>query len=215
MYQILRVTWQVAPLRPPLIRRHCSCCAAERPFACSMKFRTNIQKKRIDVWLIYRCSSCDEVWNLPIFERVGIGDLPPDAFDAIARNDAALALHSAFDRRLLQRHGVHAEDCPEAAVEWQVVSGQPETARTAEFSIQLVKPWRARLDRFLARQLGLERAGLASLHEAGELTILPPCRNALRHAVVDGQRIGIKLAQDSVGARLLETIRTRIGSGPG
>ena len=54
-----------------------------------MKFRTNAQKKRIDVWLIYRCSACDEVWNLPIFERVATGDIAPDAFDAIARNDPA------------------------------------------------------------------------------------------------------------------------------
>ena len=33
------------------------------------------EKKRIDVWLIYRCLACEEAWNLPIFERVGIGDI--------------------------------------------------------------------------------------------------------------------------------------------
>jgi len=215
LHQTLRVTWQVAPLRPPLVRRHCGRCSSEMPFACSMKFRTNAQKKRIDVWLIYRCSACDEVWNLPIFERVGIGDLPPHTFDAIARNDSVLALRAAFDWRLLERHGVYPEDCPEAAVEWQVASGQPETARTAEISIRLVRPWRARLDRFLAQQPGLGRTGLARLHENGQLTILPLCRNALRHAVIDGQQIAIKLGQDTVSVRLLETIRTRIDSGPG
>jgi hypothetical protein len=68
LHETLRVTWQVTPLRPPLIRRHCSRCSIEMPFACSMKFRTNAQKKRIDVWLIYRCTACDEVWNLPIFD---------------------------------------------------------------------------------------------------------------------------------------------------
>ena len=164
MHDILRVTWQVAPPQCPLIWRHCSRCKSSMPFRCSMKFRTNAQKKRIDVWLIYRCSACDEVWNLPIFERVGIGDLPPPTFDAIARNDSVLALRAAFDWRLLERHGVYPEDCPEAAVEWQVASGQPETARTAEISIRLVKPWRARLDRFLAQQPGLGRTGLARWH---------------------------------------------------
>jgi len=215
LHDTLCVTWRVTPLQPPLVRRHCSRCSGDMPFACSMKFRTNAQKKRLDVWLIYRCSACNEVWNLPMLERVGIADLPPHAFDAIARNDSVLALRAAFDRRLLERHGVHPEDCPEAKVEWQVASGQPETARTAEISIRLARPWRARLDRFLAQQLGLGRTGLTRLHEDGQLAILPPCRNALRHAVVDGQQIAIKPGQDAVGVRLLETIRTRIDRGPG
>ena len=92
MHQNLRVTWRVTPLQPPLVRRHCSRCSGDMAFACSMKFRTNAQKKRIDVWLIYRCSTCDTVWNLPIFERVGVGEIAPDAFDAITHNDPALAL---------------------------------------------------------------------------------------------------------------------------
>ncbi len=58
MPETLRVTWRVTPLQPPLVRRHCSRCAAARAFACSLKFRTNAQKKRLDVWLIYRCSAC-------------------------------------------------------------------------------------------------------------------------------------------------------------
>ena len=215
MHESLRVTWRVTPLQPPLVRRHCSRCSGEMPFACSLKFRTNAHKKRIDVWLIYRCTACAEVWNLPIFERVGIADLPPHTFDAIARNDPDLALRLAFHRCLLERHGVHVEDCPEAAVEWQVASGQPETPRTARISIRIIKPWRVRLDRLLAQQLGVGRTGLARLHEGGQLTTLPSCRNALRHAAIDGQQIGITLGRDPVGVRLLETIRTRIDSGPG
>ncbi|HKP24249.1 MAG TPA: DUF1062 domain-containing protein [Dongiaceae bacterium] len=123
MYEGLCVTWRVTPLQPPLLRRHCSRCSKQMPFACSMKFRTNAQKKRIDVWLIYRCSGCDEVWNLPIFERVTVGDMPPGVLGAIARDDPAVALRSAFDRRLLERHGGHAEDCPDAVVAWQLASG--------------------------------------------------------------------------------------------
>jgi hypothetical protein len=61
-----------------------------------MKFRTNAQKKRIDVWLIYRCSTCDETWNLPIYERVAIGDLAPGEFQAIACNDPAPRLAPCF-----------------------------------------------------------------------------------------------------------------------
>jgi hypothetical protein len=29
----------------------------------------NAQKKKIDVWLNYRCSSCDGVWKAPVIER--------------------------------------------------------------------------------------------------------------------------------------------------
>ena len=193
MHQTLRVTWQVAPLRPPLIRRHCSRCAGARPFACSMKFRTNAQKKRIDVWLIYRCSACDEVWNLPIFERVTLAEVAPAAFDAIAHNDTSLALRHAHDRPRLARHGA-VEESPEISIHKTRLAESADKAGTIDIALALARPCAMRLDRLLSSGLGVSRGQLDRLHDAGVLSLWPAPRKGLRSAIADGQSIAIGLS---------------------
>jgi hypothetical protein len=192
LHQILRVTWQVVPLRPPLVRRHCSRCSRDMPFACSMKFRTNAQKKRIDVWLIYRCSACDEVWNLPIFERVATGDIEPDAFDAIARNDPATALRHAFDPARLARHGVTLEP-PEVSIRKSHDEGCADRAGAIAITLALALPCGMRLDRLLSGGLGTSRAQLGRLLDVGALCLSPVTRKALRAPIADRQSIAIDL----------------------
>jgi hypothetical protein len=212
LHDILRVTWQVAPLECPQIWRHCSRCKSSMPFRCSMKFRTNAQKKRIDVWLIYRCEGCADTWNLPVFERVAVGDLAPDEFQAIARNDPALARLYAFDRACLDRHSNRVEESAGALVEWRVQNGQAPQPSEVEILIRLVLPWRTRLDRLLAQQLGTGRGRLIELQAAGLLAIIPRVRNGLRSPIADGQRILIALRQDAASLELIRTIQARAKS---
>lgn len=174
-----------------------------------MKFRANAQKKRIDVWLIYRCDACGETWNLPIFERVTVGDIAPDLFQAIARNDLALAKRHAFDATRFARHGERVEESPDATVEWLTEGAQPIRPSTIEISIHLVLPYRVRLDRFVARHLGISRTQLRSLHEAGLLAVAPSTRNGLRGPITDGQRIAIRLGPDPMSRDLMAAIRDR------
>lgn len=204
MHQTLRVTWQVAPLRPPLVRRHCSRCSNEMPFACSMKFRANAQKKRIDVWLIYRCSVCEGVWNLPIFERVATGDIAPDIFEAIARNDPALALRHASDHARLSRHGVTL-DPPEISIRKSRDHGCADRAGAIAITLALALPCGMRLDRLLANELGVSRAQLGRLLDVGALRLSPVPRKALRAPIADRQSIAIDLA--ALDATLAETLR--------
>jgi hypothetical protein len=199
LHESLRVTWRVTPLQPPLVRRHCSRCSTEMPFACSLKFRATAQKKRLDVWLIYRCGACDDTWNLPIFERAAVGEI--DAFDAIARNDPALALRYAFDRARLLRHGA-IEETPEVSICKAHDAGCPRTAGAIAIAFALARPCGLRLDRLLALGLGLSRSELGRLHVAGAL---PAARKALRNAVADGQVIAMNLA--ALDATLAETLR--------
>jgi hypothetical protein len=174
------------------------------PFACSMKFRTNAQKKRIDVWLIYRCIACDDVWNLPVFERVGIGEIAHHAFDAIARNDPAFALRHAFDRTWLLRHGV-IEEQPGVSICKSKHDGCALAASSISITLALALPCGLRLDRLLTRGLGLTRTQLGRLHDAGLLRLAPSPRKALRNPAADGQTIAIDLA--SLDAALAETLR--------
>ncbi|HJT11312.1 MAG TPA: DUF1062 domain-containing protein [Dongiaceae bacterium] len=201
MHESLRVTWRVT-LQPPLVRRHCRGCSTEMPFACSMKFRTNAQKKRLDVWLIYRCSACEEVWNLPIYERAAVGDI--DAFDAIAHNDAALALRHAFNHMRLRRHGM-LEERPDVSVRKSREDGCASTAGAITIDLALAQPCGLRLDRLLSGELGVSRAQLGRLHDAGALRLLPLTRRALRSPIVHGQTIVIDLVP--LDRTLAETLR--------
>lgn len=204
MQESLRVTWRVTPLQPPLVRRHCSRCAGEMPFACSMKFRTNAQKKRIDVWLVYHCRTCDTVWNLPIFERLGIGEIAPDAFAAAARNDSAFALRHAFDRTRLLRHGT-IEELPYVSIRKSRNEGSAPKAAAITIVLELAVPCGLRLDRLLSSGLGVSRAQLGHLRNAGALGLSPAMRKGLRSYVGDGQSIAIDLA--SLDPTLAETLR--------
>jgi hypothetical protein len=206
LQHVLRVTWQVAPLQCPLIWRHCSRCKSPMPFACSMKFRTNAQKKRIDVWLIYRCRGCGDSWNMPIHERVAIGDLAHDAFEAIARNDPALAMRYAFDRERLARHGTRLEESTHLAVRKSRQEGRDD-APVVEISLALALPCQIRLDRLLSGELDVTRSQLRLLHDRGLLRVAQPLRKSLRSPIADGQCVSIDLRDDAVQPDLAEIIR--------
>lgn len=171
-----------------------------------MKFRTNAQKKRIDVWLIYRCSACDEVWHLPIFERVTMGDIAPDAFDAIARNDPALALRHAFDHARLARHGVTLAP-PEVSIRKSRKEGCADAADAIAITLALALPCAMRMDRLLSNGLGVSRAQLGRLLEVGALCLSPAARKALRAPIADRQLIAIDLA--ALDGALAATLRRR------
>lgn len=207
MHQILRVTWQVAPLQCPLIRRHCSRCKSAMPFACSMKFRTNAHKKRIDVWLIYRCSACDETWNLPIHERVTVGDIALDEFQAIARNDPALAVRHAFNRQRLAHHGISVEDSSAVAVRKSQESGC-QGAALIEIHLALERPCQMRLDRLLSSELAVTRNQLRSLHESGTLRASHVAK-PLRCPIADGQSVSIDLRDGAIQPDLAAIVRWR------
>lgn len=210
MQKTLRVAWQVTPLQCPLVWRRCSRCNSCTPFACSMKFRTNAQKKRIDIWLIYRCGACGETWNMPVLERAALGDIAPDELQAIARNDPAHAEFYAFDRARLNRHSDRVEEGAASIVEWRLESGPTAQPCAVEISIRLVLPWHARLDRFLAQQFGMGRDRLRALQAVGSLAMTPPSRKGLRSPITDGQRILITTGKDDAGLELIAAIRDRV-----
>jgi hypothetical protein len=181
--------------------RHCSRCKRSRPFASSGKFRVNAQKKRIDAWLIFRCTDCDERWNWPIHERRSVATLDPDEFDALMRNDVALAAH-------------HAAAAVRQCAEPSAASADPTVTLTVLTCVTVdttaivimvaVKGAVLRLDRLLARALMLGRGEIETLAESAGLTVQPAGRKALRRPAIDGQRISIDLAcyREEMAARL-------------
>jgi hypothetical protein len=191
MRECLRVTWTVTPLRPPVAWRHCSHCSQTRRFRTSEKFRVNAQKKRIDVWLIYRCEICAASWNLPIIERAMVSATDPSALSGFMRNDEGLARRYAFDLEGVRRHGVRVEACSEFVVGKTYVVGCRRDPDAIEVTLHMRGHCEVRLDQLLAREFGLSRGSIARLADQDVLTVIPVSRKGVRTMLADGQVIRV------------------------
>jgi hypothetical protein len=183
-----RLLVQVSSKSEAAVDRHCPRCKARRRFVSSGKFRVNAQKKRIDAWLIFRCSICDDRWNWPVHERRPVGALDPKELDALMRNDPDLAA-----RHAQAATGIAAGAADDPSI--GLVIPEPATAETQTIEIVIAGVGaRLRLDRLLARTLTLGRREIEALEAAGAIAVSPPMREALRRAAVSGQQITIDLA---------------------
>ena len=75
--------WRVRPAHSPRVLRRCPGCDVTRPFASSGRFRVNGQKRRLDVWLIYKCVHCDATWNRTVLERVTPESIDPARYQQL------------------------------------------------------------------------------------------------------------------------------------
>ncbi|MEL6188819.1 MAG: DUF1062 domain-containing protein [Myxococcota bacterium] len=138
--------WRVRPLHTPAVLRRCPRCDGMRRFRSSDRFRVNAQGRRLDVWLIYRCSACSQTWNRTVEERVGVDRIPPELYAAYLRNDLDVAWDAAF-APLRGGAGIEAADF--------VVETSAPAPR-----VRISMPWplELRLDRVLAQGLGRSRS---------------------------------------------------------
>lgn len=183
------VRWRIEALHPPRALRPCGGCGALRPFVPSGCFRVNAQKRRLDVWLVYRCADCDHTWNLEVMARTPPGEIDPARLSAFLANDADEARAVAFDATRLARAGARA--LADTAIRVARPDGEwpgPHAGGPA-VRIELVTPCDVRLDRLLATELGLSRAAILRAIEDGVLRVEPGGAARLRRAVTDGLRI--------------------------
>src|SRR5438105_4609827 len=97
MSNSLRVRWTIVPRTAPQPWVACSACGSLRPFQSSGKIRLNANGKKLDAWLVYKCSACDKTWNRPLFERQNIRDISPATLAALQSNDPEWIRTQAFD----------------------------------------------------------------------------------------------------------------------
>src|SRR5689334_17573730 len=97
MSDVLRVKWTIGVAKPPQPLLHCSRCNGTTNFGASDRIRVNSNGRRIDAWLIYRCTSCDITWNRPILERRRVRSIDPLFLAALQANDPRLARRLALD----------------------------------------------------------------------------------------------------------------------
>ncbi|RWL43577.1 MAG: DUF1062 domain-containing protein [Mesorhizobium sp.] len=197
MSSTLRVHWTIAPAIAPRPLINCNRCGDIKPYRCSEKFRVNANGKRIDVWLIYRCVSCDNSWNFTILERRNRRDIEPALLTALESNDPALARCFAFDATALRNRAGRVEESRDVTVRKRLMDGEPGHADALALELRLEGTTPLRLDRLLAGELGLSRSRLQTLDDRGLLTIEPDGAKALRKPVRDGLAVRIDLAEEA------------------
>ncbi|MGO6906217.1 DUF1062 domain-containing protein, partial [Rhizobium ruizarguesonis] len=156
MCNTLRVRWTILPKTAPQPWIVCSGCGGLRAFRCSDKIRLNANGRKLDAWLIYKCSTCEKTWNRPIFERRNVRDIDPAVIEALQSNDPDCIRAEAFNLEALRRKSLRVDEFAEFEIAKEM---QQETANWTRLEIELMVPLPSstRLDRLLASELQVSR----------------------------------------------------------
>lgn len=186
---------------------NCSRCGAAKPFRSSQKFRVNANGKRVDAWLIYKCTACDKTWNRPVLERRNVDSVDPSLLEALRRNDSELARRLAYDIGDLRRRAATAGASADVTVRKEMLFEAPLSVRWLSLRLAVPQPVTLRLDRLLARELGLSRKHLQELQKADRLVIAPDGPRTLRRPLCEGTCVTLDLSRESDGARICAAAR--------
>jgi len=174
------VIWRVVPLETPRVLRRCAQCRAIRPFASSEKFRLNAQQNKVDVWLVYKCLTCENTWNCTIISRRTAKEIGCVLYPRFQRNDRELAWMYAFDYRLLSQIGGQVDSAVPVRVERRRTNDFTGASQQQTIRLELPYPGIIRLDRLLAEQLRLSRSALQRWFDGDGLRVWPEEKNVLR-----------------------------------
>jgi hypothetical protein len=197
----LVLEWTLIPKRTPEPRLYCSGCRSSQPYKNSNRFRLNANGKRLDAWLIYRCTSCDATWNRPIFERMPVKSIDPALHSALQNNDPDVATRIGFDVEGLKRFAKAIDTFADYDLQSRVQEKPDASPKTLHLHIKVPFPLALRLDRFLAGEFGISRNALEGLADKGSLC-LPSGKiaDALRRPVKDGMLICVDVERCGLSA---------------
>jgi len=193
MCNTLQVRWTIIPLIPPQPWVACSGCGGVRAFESSNKIRLNANGRKLDAWLIYKCSTCDRTWNRPIFERRNVRDIRPAVLDALQSNDPSWIQAETFNLEALRRKSQRIDEFSEFEVQKELLH---EVADWEHLEIELSVPFPSstRLDRLLALELRISRSQLSALHRSALLRTTPDRTDLLRRRIRNGIRVTLDLS---------------------
>jgi hypothetical protein len=187
MSDVLRVQWTIIPATAPEPWLNCNRCRGTTRFRTSGKIRVNANGKRLDAWLIYRCTSCDNTWNRPILERRHVTTIDPALLASLQANDPELSRRLAFEK---MRRTLKVDYSGDATVRKEVMSEGARPAGRLEIACVVPETTGMRVDRLLSTELRLSRSRIHSMQNAGHLATWP---GGLRRPLRCGLRVTIEL----------------------
>jgi hypothetical protein len=187
MSDVLRVQWTIIPANAAEPWLNCNRCRSTMPFRTSGKIRVNANGKRVDAWLIYKCTSCDSTWNRPILERRHVSTIEPQLLASLHANDPELCRRLAFEK---WRRKLTVEHFDDVTVRKIVVSENTQPVGRLEIVCVVPEMTGVRVDRLVANELRLSRSRIQNMQSAGHLAACPA---GLSRPLRDGLRVRIEL----------------------
>ena len=165
----MKVTWTVMPVGFQRIAKRCPSCATKRDFTPSGAFRVNSQKKKLDVWLIYKCMHCDYTWNISLFSRLHVSKIDRQLYHRLMSNDAATVQHFACDIATLKRNNAELSGRPDFTVQerWPVSITAHQRVRV---SVRISRSFQVSLLSILKQQLMLSAGEIQRRVAAGHIS---------------------------------------------
>lgn len=160
------ILWRVEATAAPVALRPCGKCGADAAFSSTGAFRVNSQKKRLDVWLIYRCSTCGSVWNSAVISRGRPGGIADETLTKFFDNDAGLALECALDAGLLKGNGARR-----GKVSFVVNGPDIDEGEDCRVRLEAKSLVGIRLADVLRQKLAVSRNELERLVETGRVSV--------------------------------------------
>jgi hypothetical protein len=210
MSGIVTAHWRIASDTPPRPLRHCSTCGQTRPYQSSGKIRLNANGRRLDAWLIYKCSACDQTWNLPLDERVPVATLSAADLAALQHSDPDWVRQQEADLTLLARHCDRIEPAADFSLCKTVNSDWPAAWSVIDLQITATAAMGQRLDRVLARGFGLSRAEVFRLVETAGLVIHHPSGCRLNRPIPG--TVNLRLVADALSEAERAVVSARLAA---
>lgn len=169
-----KIEWEVVPVNTPLIIRHCQRCKKKSKFFCSGQFRVNANKDKIDVWLIYKCESCESTWNMTVLSRVSIKQMDKEMYEKFLKNDEQAAQDCSFNLELIRKNEVKVDY---SSVEYTVLGEDIKVTDgfscSYEITIKTRYKFNLRLDRLLKDKMCISRNDVYRLADTSCVTFCP------------------------------------------
>lgn len=176
MQSIKEISWEVLPLESPLYIKKCSKCKVSNQFYCSYKFRMNNQKKNSDVWLIYKCTECDNTFNITIHSRTKSHSMEKDSYEKYINNDPEEALRLSLATDIINRNHIQVDY---SSIEYEIKASQEVRLKDMIFldediiQIRISYPFNLnlRLSKIIRKQLNISLNELSYMIEEGVIAI--------------------------------------------
>ena len=194
MCNSLVVRWTIIPRIAPQPWIACSGCGGFRAFRSSGKIRLNANGRKLDAWLVYKCTGCGRTWNRTIFERQNVRDIDSATLEAMHSNDPDWIRAQTFNLEALKRRAQRIDEFAQVEIRKDLLREAPGWKHLV-IELSILFPTSARLDRLLASELRLSRSQLSAFHQAGLLTTDPDRSDSLRRRVSNGVRVMVDLSR--------------------
>jgi len=170
MCNSIQVRWTIIVKTAPQPWIACSGCGGVRAFRSSDRIRLNANGRKLDAWLIYKCTGCEKTWNRTIFERRNVRDIDSATLEALQSNDPGWIRAETFNLEELRRKSQRVDVSAEFEIRKELLC-EPAGWKHLEIEFSIPFPASARLDRLLASELRVSRPQLGAFRSPSAVEI--------------------------------------------